>query len=46
MSTNVKVGEELPPIEGDTQAGHLRLVDFRGQKHVVLWSYPMDDTPG
>ena len=42
----VRPGEPLPPIEGETQLGHIDLADFRGSKHVVLWSYPMDDTPG
>ncbi len=42
----IHTGEELPPIEGETPEGHLRLADFRGSKHVVLWSYPKDDTPG
>lgn len=41
-----KAGDAFPPIEGETQLGHLNLADFRGRKHIVLWSYPMDDTPG
>jgi peroxiredoxin len=44
--TAVRVGDELPPVEGETQSGHIDLAQFRGSKHVVLWSYPMDDTPG
>jgi peroxiredoxin len=42
----VQPGDEMPPIEGETQLGHLNLADFLGSKHVVLWTYPMDDTPG
>jgi len=42
----VKPGDEMVPIEGETQLGHLDLASFRGSKHVVLWTYPMDDTPG
>jgi peroxiredoxin len=44
--TTVHAGDEFPPIEGETPQGRLRLADFRGSKHVVFWSYPMDDTPG
>src|SRR5437879_2239498 len=44
--TAVHEGDQMPPIEGETQSGHLKHSDFRGSKHVVLWSYPMDDTPG
>jgi peroxiredoxin Q/BCP len=32
----------LPSHKGDT----VRLKDFRGKKHVVLYFYPKDDTPG
>ena len=44
--TAVQPGDPLPDISGETQSGHLDLADFRGKKHVVLWTYPMDDTPG
>jgi peroxiredoxin Q/BCP len=42
-----QVGQEapdfaLPSNQGDT----VRLSDFRGKKHVVLYFYPKDDTPG
>ncbi|HET9342033.1 MAG TPA: hypothetical protein VFO25_03815 [Candidatus Eremiobacteraceae bacterium] len=46
MSTNVKVGEPMIAVAGETPEGPLDLADFRGKKHVVLWSYPKDDTPG
>lgn len=46
MSTNVKVGEPMPPVAGETPEGRLDLADYRGKKHVVFWSYPKDDTPG
>jgi len=42
----VQPGDEMFPIAGETQRGHLDLAEFRGKKHVVLWVYPMDDTPG
>ncbi len=42
----LKVGEPLPPISGQTQNGPLSLVDFRGAKSVVLWTYPKDATSG
>jgi peroxiredoxin len=42
----VSAGDAMPSIEGDTPTGRLRLDDFRGRNHVVLWSYPKDDTPG
>ena len=46
MSTNVKAGEPMIPVAGETPEGHLDLADYHGKKHVVLWSYPKDDTPG
>jgi peroxiredoxin len=46
VSTNVVVGEPMLPVAGETPEGRLDLADFRGKKHVVLWSYPIDDTPG
>ena len=46
MSTNVKAGDEFPPIAGQTPEGPLDLSDYRGARHVVLWTYPKDDTPG
>jgi peroxiredoxin len=42
----LKEGDVLPAIAGETQSGPLDLGSFRGQKNVVLWTYPMDDTPG
>lgn len=46
MSSRPKPGDEFPPIEGQTPDGPLRIADYRGAKHVVLWTYPMDATPG
>jgi len=46
VSANVKVGEPMLPVIGETPEGRLDLADFHGEKHVVLWSYPKDDTPG
>jgi peroxiredoxin len=45
-SSRFATGDAFPAIEGETQRGHLNLADFRGAKHIVFWSYPMDDTPG
>lgn len=45
-ASTVRSGDVFPDIEGDTPAGHVRVADFRGSKHVVVWTYPKDDTPG
>lgn len=40
-------GRTAPPFELPTHMGNtVRLEDFRGKKHVVLYFYPKDDTPG
>lgn len=39
-------GDSAPSISGETQRGPIDLADFHGKSHVVLWTYPMDDTPG
>ena len=36
----------MPPIRGETQSGTFDLASFRGKRHVVLWTYPKDDTAG
>ena len=36
-----------PEFSLPNQAGHvIRLADYKGEKHVVLYFYPKDDTPG
>ncbi|GCE24349.1 peroxiredoxin [Dictyobacter kobayashii] len=43
----VKVGDIAPDFSLPTQDGKVvSLKDFRGQKAVVLYFYPKDDTPG
>lgn len=42
----LKVGDPAPPFTALTQdGGKVSLADFKG-KHVVLYFYPRDDTPG
>ena len=42
----LKEGDKAPAFQGATQAGgQVTLKDFKG-KHVVLFFYPKDDTPG
>ncbi len=39
--------QAAPEFSLPNQAGEMiRLADFRGHKHVVLYFYPRDDTPG
>jgi thioredoxin-dependent peroxiredoxin len=43
----IKVGDTAPDFNLTTQNGeNISLGDFRGQKSVVLYFYPKDDTPG
>jgi thioredoxin-dependent peroxiredoxin len=43
----VKVGDALPDVSLKSQTGEtVNLKDFVGQKCVVLYFYPKDDTPG
>ena len=43
----VKVGDSAPDFTLSSQTGEpISLKDFRGQKAVVLYFYPKDDTPG
>jgi peroxiredoxin Q/BCP len=43
---SLKVGDAAPDFEAiDTRGSPIRLVDYRGRK-LVLYFYPMDDTPG
>lgn len=44
---NVGVGDELPDIALPDADGHaVSLSDFRGDKNLVLFFYPKDQTPG
>ena len=45
MTTVLKIGDKAPAFRADTTAGPLHLKDFSG-KHLVLYFYPKDDTPG
>ena len=43
----LKVGDEAPDFALQAQTGEeIRLRTFRGEKNVVLFFYPKDDTPG
>ncbi|WP_126450308.1 peroxiredoxin [Sulfodiicoccus acidiphilus] len=43
----LKVGTRAPDFEGVTDSGEkFRLSDLIGKKHIVLYFYPKDDTPG
>jgi peroxiredoxin Q/BCP len=47
MQIKVKVGDTAPDFEGPRADGtRLGLKDFIGNKNVVLYFYPKDDTPG
>lgn len=47
MADRVKVGDEAPDFMLKSQSGEdVRLADFRGRKHVVLFFYPKDGSPG
>lgn len=46
MATRPKPGDRAPDFAGETTDGtRVALADFRGRK-LVLYFYPMDDTPG
>jgi peroxiredoxin Q/BCP len=43
----IKVGEPAPDFSGTLgRGGQLRLRDFRGRRHVILYFFPKDFTPG
>jgi peroxiredoxin Q/BCP len=45
--TGLGAGDRAPDFTLDDQEGRpVRLADFRGQKNVVVYFYPKDDTPG
>ncbi len=45
--SELKVGDKAPTIDllSNTEK-NISLKDFKGKKHVVLYFYPKDDTPG
>ena len=46
MGTHLRAGDPAPDFSApDGDGGEIRLADFRGRK-LVLYFYPMDDTPG
>jgi peroxiredoxin Q/BCP len=46
MTITLKAGDQAPDFEGATTDGRkVALKDFRGRK-LVMYFYPMDDTPG
>lgn len=45
--TGLSAGDRAPPVELEDQSGQtVRLSDFHGQRNVVLFFYPKDDTAG
>jgi peroxiredoxin Q/BCP len=47
MSDAPQVGRKAPDFALPShEGGTVRLEDFRGKKHVVLYFYPKDETPG
>ena len=43
----IKIGDKAPDITLPAAGGQIvSLKDFKGKKHVVLYFYPKDDTPG
>jgi peroxiredoxin Q/BCP len=43
----IAVGEKAPEFEGTLADGkQLRLRDFRGRRHIILYFFPKDFTPG
>ncbi len=45
--THLKVGDDAPEFcLPDKENKTVCLKDFRGKKHVILYFYPMDNTPG
>lgn len=44
---NIAVGDVFPEVAGETYDGQsVRLSDYQGKQHVVLYFYPKDLTPG
>jgi peroxiredoxin Q/BCP len=47
MSTTLKPGDAAPAFKGTvTDGSTVSLKDFKGKKSLVLYFYPMDNTPG
>ena len=47
MAQTIDVGQPAPDFTlPSNKGGEVSLSDFRGQKHVVLFFYPKDETPG
>ncbi len=47
MAKTLQPGDTAPDFElPSSQGGNVRLSDFRGKKHVVVYFYPKDETPG
>jgi peroxiredoxin Q/BCP len=45
--SSIKIGELAPDFELNASNGEkVKLSDYRGEKHVVLYFYPKDMTPG
>jgi peroxiredoxin Q/BCP len=44
-TTNLKVGDKFPAIEGESTGGDIGLSSFAG-KNAVVYFYPKDNTPG
>lgn len=43
---SLKEGQLAPAFSADSTGGKVKLADFKGKKHVVLYFYPKDNTPG
>ncbi len=45
--TQLKIGDKAPDFEAETDKEEkIRLNEFKGKSHVVLYFYPKDNTPG
>ena len=45
--TQLKIGDKAPDFEAETDKEEkIRLSEFKGTSHVVLYFYPKDNTPG
>lgn len=47
MERQLEVGQEAPDFNLSSTIGEkIRLLDYRGKKHVLVAFYPLDFTPG
>ena len=47
MPTTLKSGDSAPAFKGQVSDGStVSLADFKGKKNLILYFYPMDNTPG